>query len=85
MGADEEETSQRLDLLDQYVQKKVQEATEKLIGAMKLYQTHGKNIDGTMSQKVITEGVQSINLNVDSEDEECLIIDLPWDDIHGKY
>ena len=33
------------------------EATEKLIGAMKLYQTHGKNIDGTMSQKVITEGV----------------------------
>ena len=61
------------------------EATEKLIGAMKLYQTHGKNIDGTMSQKVITEGVQSINLNVDSEDEECLIIDLPWDDTHGKY
>ena len=31
MGADEEETSQRLDLLDQYVQKKVQEATEKLM------------------------------------------------------
>lgn len=61
------------------------EATEKLIGTMKLYQTHGKNVDGTMSQKVITEGVQSINLNVDSEDEECLIIDLPWDDTHGKY
>ena len=31
MGADEEETSQRLGLLDQYVQKKVQEATEKLM------------------------------------------------------
>lgn len=31
MGADEEKTSQRLDLLDQYVQKKVQEATEKLM------------------------------------------------------
>lgn len=31
MGADEEETSQRLDLLDQYVQKKVQKATEKLM------------------------------------------------------
>ena len=31
MGADDEETSQRLDLLDQYVQKKVQEATEKLM------------------------------------------------------
>ena len=34
MGADEEETSQRLDLLDQYVQKKVQEATEKLMQGM---------------------------------------------------
>lgn len=31
MGADEEETSQRLGLLDQYVNKKVQEATEKLM------------------------------------------------------
>lgn len=61
------------------------EATEKLIGVMKLYQTHGDNIDGAMSQKAVTEGVQSINLNVDSEDEECLIIDLPWDDTHGKY
>lgn len=61
------------------------EATEKFFGVMKLYQTHGSNIDGTMSQKTITEGVQSINLNVDSEDEECLIIDLPWDDTHGKY
>lgn len=31
MGADDEETSQRLDLLDQYVNKKVQDATEKLM------------------------------------------------------
>ena len=31
MGADDEETSQRLNLLDQYVNKKVQEATEKLM------------------------------------------------------
>lgn len=31
MGADDDETSQRLDLLDRYVQKKVQEATEKLM------------------------------------------------------
>lgn len=31
MGADDDETSQRLGLLDQYVQKKVQEATEKLM------------------------------------------------------
>ncbi len=31
MGADDDETSQRLDLLDRYVQKKVQEATEKIM------------------------------------------------------
>lgn len=31
MGADDDETSQRLDLLDRYVNKKVQEATEKLM------------------------------------------------------
>lgn len=31
MGADDDETSQRLDLLDRYVQKKVQAATEKLM------------------------------------------------------
>ena len=31
MGADDDETTQRLDLLDRYVQKKVQEATEKLM------------------------------------------------------
>ncbi len=31
MGTDDDETSQRLDLLDRYVQKKVQEATEKLM------------------------------------------------------
>lgn len=31
MGADDDETSQRLGLLDQYVNKKVQEATEKLM------------------------------------------------------
>lgn len=31
MGNDDDETSQRLDLLDRYVQKKVQEATEKLM------------------------------------------------------
>lgn len=31
MGADDDETSQRLDLLDRYVQKKVQESTEKLM------------------------------------------------------
>ena len=54
-------------------------ATETLAGIMKLYQTHGDNVDGTMSQKVITDGVNSIKLDLDGADSECLILDLPWD------
>jgi len=63
----------------------VKDASSTLAGVMKLYQTHGQNTDGTMSQKEITNGVQSIKFNVDLEDEECLILDLPWDDVRGRY
>lgn len=55
------------------------EATAELAGTMKLYQAHGENIDGAMSQKVVTEGVNSIALTLDNTDEECLVLDLPWD------
>lgn len=54
-------------------------ATETLAGIMKLYQTYGNNINGTMSQKAITDGVNSIKLDLDGTDSECLILDLPWD------
>lgn len=55
------------------------EATADLAGVLKLYQTHGENADGAMSQKVVTEGVNSIALTLDNTDEECLVLDLPWD------
>lgn len=55
------------------------EATETVAGMMKLYQTSGDNIDGTMSQKVITEGVNAIKFELDEQDKECLVLDLPWD------
>ena len=55
------------------------EATETVAGMMKLYQTSGNNTDGTMSQKVITEGVNAIKFELDEQDKECLILDLPWD------
>lgn len=55
------------------------EATETVAGIMKLYQNSGDNIDGTMSQKVITDGVNSIKLKLDDSDSECLELDLPWD------
>ena len=55
------------------------EATETVAGMMKLYQTSGNNTDGTMSQKVITEGVNAIKFELDGQDKECLVLDLPWD------
>ena len=55
------------------------EATETVAGMMKLYQTSGNNTDGTMSQKVITEGVNAIKFELDEQDKECLVLDLPWD------
>ena len=55
------------------------EATETVAGMMKLYQTSGNNTDGTMSQKVITEGVNAIKFELDRQDKECLVLDLPWD------
>lgn len=55
------------------------EATENIAGIMKLYETSGNNIDGTMTQKAITDGVNSIKFVLDDEDKECLTLDLPWD------
>lgn len=53
------------------------EATETIAGVMKLYQTYGKNIDGTMSQKAITDGITSIKLELDEDSDECLVLNLP--------
>lgn len=63
----------------------VKDASSTIAGIMRLYSAHGQNEDGTMSQKAITNGVQSIKFNVDKDDEECLILDLPWDNIQGRY
>ena len=62
-------------------------ATELAPGIMKLYGTHGQNIDGTMTQKAITDGVNAISLELenigdednDGKDDFALILDLPWD------
>ena len=56
----------------------VPQATENVAGMMKLYQTSGNNTDGTMSQRAITQGVSDIKFNVDENDAECLVLDLPW-------
>lgn len=43
-----------------------------------IYQEAGYNTDGAMSQKIVTEGVQSIGFELDDE-QECVKIKLPWD------
>ena len=54
-------------------------ASDIVAGISKLYQNGGQNIDGSMSQKAVTDGVQSISFTIDATDKECLILDLPWD------
>lgn len=53
-------------------------ATDTVAGIMKLYNESGNNIDGTMTQRSITEGIDNIVFAIDEEDEECLILDKPW-------
>ena len=38
-----------------------------------------------MTQKAITVGVQSIGFALDPGEGDCLIVDLPWDDVIGVY
>jgi len=44
---------------------------------MKLYDSLGQNIDGTSTQRSITNGIEDVKLTV--EDEEILTINL-WKD-----
>lgn len=57
-------------------------ATETLAGVMKLYQEHGQNSDGTMSQKAITDAIGSIGFVVSGTDADgeadCLELNVPW-------
>lgn len=54
------------------------EATDQIMGIMKLYSVHGQNIDGTMTQKGITDGIDAIEFGVDDSDSECLVLEKPW-------
>lgn len=47
-------------------------------GIMKLYQTHGQNTDGTMSQKAITDAISAIDLEVSGDDPEAFGLAKPW-------
>lgn len=54
-------------------------ATESVAGLIKLYNEHGNNIDGTMTQRSITYGVNNIELAIAEDDPEMLVISSPWE------
>lgn len=56
----------------------IKKASDLQEGIMKLYSSYGNNEDGTMTQKAITESISSIKFNIDTQNEECLVLDLPW-------
>lgn len=58
-------------------------ASENIFGIVKLYSDTGDNVDGTMTQKAITEELNSVNKELDTkveislkEDEELVIFSL---------
>ena len=56
-------------------QKSIQDASETQAGIVKLYTTGGQNIDGTMTQKAITNAFGQIGFDVDEVIDECLVFD----------
>ena len=68
-----------------YIQIKevIPHASENVFGIVKLYNDTGDNVDGTMTQKAITEELDSVNKELDTkveislkEDEELVIFSL---------
>lgn len=53
-------------------------ATANQAGILKLYNTHGPNTDGTITQKYFTEAIDGIEFGLDQDEEECLILVKPW-------
>lgn len=56
----------------------VEEATEDTAGIMKLYSGAGYNTDGTVTQRSITEGFDSITLTTAGDDDECLVLNVDF-------
>ena len=53
-------------------------ANDERPGILKLYQVHGQNTDGTMSQKAITDAIDAINLEVIDGESETFSLAKPW-------
>lgn len=52
-------------------------ATENIAGVMKLYSSKGQNTDGTMTQKSITDVINTkFEVSISSEDEETIIFSI---------
>ena len=54
-------------------------ATEDTAGIMKLYDMGGPNVDGSITQRAITEGFNSIELQTDIYDDACLVLNVDFE------
>jgi hypothetical protein len=45
-------------------------ASETILGVLKLYDSKGNNVDGTMTQRAITEGLDNVEENVNIKIED---------------
>lgn len=60
-----------------YELEKVATATDKIPGVMKLYNTTGGNVDGTMTQKAITDELNTkVELTFSEDDDELIIFTI---------
>lgn len=58
--------------------KTIEPASPTVAGIMKLYKDRGYNIDGSITQKKITEGFESIKFEITDDDEECFELNVDF-------
>ena len=58
--------------------KTIPSASPTVAGIMKLYDDSGYNTDGTITQRKITEGFNSVDFKISEDDEECFELSVDF-------
>lgn len=58
--------------------KTIKPASPTEAGIMKLYKDRGYNTDGTITQKKVTEGFDSIKFKIIEDEEECFELEVDF-------
>lgn len=57
----------------------IPDADDTTAGIMKLYDIGGQNVDGSVTQRAITEGFNSIQFSTDWKDDTCLVLNVDFE------